>query len=352
MALVSVVMPIYNAEKYLAQAIESVLNQTLEDFELILVNDGSQDTSFEICETYAKKDARIKVINQENGGICAARNRGLEEASGEYLAFIDNDDVYLPDLLEENYRLAKKYDADILKYGYRFIKYKKFSPASICSSGKLDEEQILIIKKEDLKEKYRQINNADLLVYVWDGFFKTALVKSQKIAFDTVFKAGHEDRVFCMQLYPHVGCIVINPKIYYKHIVYKSSASMIFSPDRICDTEILLNHERQLFEVMNLDDVYPFYWQERVMTYVISICGIFRKPEAQFSFDKVCAILREFREKYYAKLFVSSLENVNYKKRLKNKIYADLFEYNHLKILTGCLLIDRKVKCILTLLKE
>ena len=205
MALVSVVMPIYNAEKYLAQAIESVLNQSLKDFELILVNDGSKDTSLAICETYAKKDARIKVIHQKNGGICAARNRGVLEASGEYLAFIDNDDVYLPDLLEENYRLAKEYDADVLKYGYKFIKHKKFSPRDICSSGKLDEEHIKVIQKKDLRRSYKQVNDEDLLVYVWDGLFKTDFVKNQQVIFDTVFKAGHEDRVFCMQLYSYVA---------------------------------------------------------------------------------------------------------------------------------------------------
>lgn len=348
MALVSVVMPIYNAEKYLSQAIESVLNQTLRDFELILVNDGSVDKSLEICQDYAKRDSRIQIINQPNGGICVARNSGLRMAKGEYLAFIDNDDVYLPDLLEENYNLAIKYKADILKYGNKFIKHKNFSPTNICSTGKLDEKKLWIIQKEDIREKYRKINNADLLVYVWDGLFKTSLIKEHEITFDTIFKSGHEDRVFCMQLYPYVNCIVINPKIYYQHIVYKSSASMVFSPDRIGDTEILLNHERQLFDVLSLAELYPHYWQERVMTYVILICSICRKPEAQLSFDEVFSIFHQLREKYYAKEFLGSLKNVNYKKRFKNKMYSYLFEHNHLKILAYFLLVDRRVKFVLT----
>lgn len=347
MALVSVVMPVYNAEKYVSQAIESVLNQTLKDFQLILVDDGSTDNSLEICEAYAEKDSRIQVIHQANVGICAARNCGLEMAKSEYVAFIDNDDVYLPDLLEENYNLAQKYDADILKYGNQYIKHKNFSPSRICLSEELDEKEILIIQKEELREKYKQLNDDNLLVYVWDGLFKTSLIKAHQIKFDTVFKHGHEDRVFCMQLFQHINCIIINPKIYYIHIVYKSSTSRTFSADRIDDTERLLNYERNLSEVLGLDALYPSYWQERVMTYVILTFSIVRSPEAKLSFSEVFSVIRELREKYYVKAFVGTLDNVNYKRRMKNKMYGWLFEHNHLKILTNLLLVDRKVKSVL-----
>ncbi|MDD6237531.1 MAG: glycosyltransferase family 2 protein, partial [Clostridiales bacterium] len=119
MPKISVIMPVYNSEQFLRMAVDSVLNQTFEDFELIMVDDGSKDQSGAICDEYAQKDARVKVIHQENGGICAARNTGMKAAEGEYLAFIDNDDEYLPNLLEENYALAQEYDADVVKYGYR-----------------------------------------------------------------------------------------------------------------------------------------------------------------------------------------------------------------------------------------
>lgn len=352
MALVSVVMPIYNAEKYVSQAIESVLKQTLTDFELILVDDGSTDNSLEICQAYGEKDARIRVIHQANGGICAARNCGLEMAKGEYLAFIDNDDVYLPDLLEENYNLAKRYHADILKYGNQYIKNKNFSPACICSSGKLDEQKLLVIQKQDSREKYRQLNDDDLLVYVWDGLFRTALLKEQQVKFATEFKHGHEDRVFCMQLYQHSSCIIINPKIYYIHIVYPSSTSRVYSVDRIDDTERLLNYEGQLFEALHIHELYPSYWQERVMTYIILTCSVIRSPEAQLSFGEIFAVMQRLRDNYYAKGLVNPLEKKNDKKRMKTKIYAWLFAHNHLQILTSMLLADRKVKSILQVLKN
>lgn len=345
MALVSIIMPIYNAEKYVAQAIESVLNQTLIDFELILINDGSTDKSAEICVSYAKHDQRIVLVNQLNGGICSARNKGLKLAQGEYTAFIDNDDVYLPDLLEENYTLAKKYNADILKYGNQYIKQKNFSIDDIQPSGTLNEEALQIIKKNDLPTAYKKVNEADLLVYVWDGLFKTALIQAEQIAFDSQFKYGHEDRVFCMQLYPHSKCVVINPKIYYQHIVYKTSTSRVFSIDRIDDTKRLLIYEQKLFASLQLSKFYPAYWQQRVITYVILICSIMRKPEAQLSWQEVWNVLHTLRENYYLPAFVG-FNKTEKSKRLKNKIYAWLFEHAYLKILACLLLVDRKIKCM------
>ncbi|WP_019551911.1 glycosyltransferase family 2 protein [Propionispira raffinosivorans] len=349
MALVSIVMPIYNAEKYVSQAIDSVLNQTLSDFELILINDGSTDKSAEICASYARDDQRIKLIHQNNGGICSARNKGLTLARGEYIAFIDNDDVYLPDLLEENYILAKKYNADILKYGNQYIKQKIFSVDAIHSSGKLNEEALLVIRKNDLPAEYKKLNEADLLVYVWDGLFKTELIREKQITFDSQFKYGHEDRVFCMQLYPHSKCVVINPKIYYQHIVYKTSTSRVFSIDRIGDTERLLTYEQNLFDSLQLSKSYPAYWQQRVITYVILICSIMRKPEAKLSWQEVLQVLHTLRETYYLPAFFG-FHKTEQSKRLKNKIYAWLFERNYLKILAYALLIDRKTKYMVQLL--
>ena len=121
---ISIIVPVYNSEKYLPETAQSILKQSFSDFELILVDDGSKDGSGKICDQLAAKDTRIKVIHKTNGGICSARNAGLKEAAGEYIAFCDNDDIYLPGLLEDNYALAKKYDADVVRYSrsYRTVK--------------------------------------------------------------------------------------------------------------------------------------------------------------------------------------------------------------------------------------
>ena len=108
MAIISIIVPVYNAEKYLSRCIDSILRQTFADFELILVNDGSSDKSKEICEKYLESDPRIKLINQENSGVSAARNTGLDNASGEYIGFVDSDDFIEKNMYEELYNILKK----------------------------------------------------------------------------------------------------------------------------------------------------------------------------------------------------------------------------------------------------
>ena len=121
MVKISVIIPVYNSEKYVANTIENILNQTFTDFELILVDDGSKDSSGQICDIYAKKDARIKVIHKENGGICDARNKGLEIAQGKYIMFSDNDDTMELTTLEDNYKLIIENNADLVKFGRKIL---------------------------------------------------------------------------------------------------------------------------------------------------------------------------------------------------------------------------------------
>lgn len=120
MNLISVIVPIYKVEKYLNRCVDSLLNQTFTDFELILVDDGSPDNCGRICDEYAEKDNRIHVIHKENGGLSDARNAGLNYATGEYIVFVDSDDFVEPDLLEKAYNTIKN-GYDIVSYGFNVI---------------------------------------------------------------------------------------------------------------------------------------------------------------------------------------------------------------------------------------
>ncbi len=111
---ISVVVPIYKVEKYLDRCVQSILNQTFSDFELILVDDGSPDNCGAMCDAYAKQDSRVQVIHKENGGLSDARNVGKAAATGEYVLFVDSDDYIMPQLMERLYAMAKKYYADIV----------------------------------------------------------------------------------------------------------------------------------------------------------------------------------------------------------------------------------------------
>lgn len=113
MKMISVIVPVYNTERYLADTIQSILQQTYRDFELILVDDGSKDSSLEVCISIAEKDERVIVVHQENQGVSAARNTGIDRAQGKYICFIDSDDYVEVDMLECLVKNAEEYQADI-----------------------------------------------------------------------------------------------------------------------------------------------------------------------------------------------------------------------------------------------
>ena len=114
---ISVIMPVYNVEAYVAKAIESMLAQTLTDFEFLIVDDGTKDKSGIICDEYAKKDSRIHVIHKENGGAPSARNTAIDIAKGKYMYFMDSDDWAEPTMLEDMYALAEKNAAQLVVCG-------------------------------------------------------------------------------------------------------------------------------------------------------------------------------------------------------------------------------------------
>lgn len=118
---ISVIVPVYNVQEYLKKCVDSIRNQTFENMEIILVNDGSTDLSGKLCDEFAKKDARIKVIHKKNGGLSDARNFGIDAAAGDFLFFVDSDDWLDEDMLELLYGIAMEEDADIVECSYRNV---------------------------------------------------------------------------------------------------------------------------------------------------------------------------------------------------------------------------------------
>lgn len=115
---VSIIIPVYNAEKHISKCIESLTNQTYKEIQIILINDGSTDKSGQICEAYAEKDNRIIVIHKENGGVSSARNIGLENSTGYYIMFVDSDDWIEEDAIKRLMQVQNKYSYDLIMFGY------------------------------------------------------------------------------------------------------------------------------------------------------------------------------------------------------------------------------------------
>lgn len=194
MKKISVIIPVYNSEKYLEECLDSILNQNYNNMEVILVNDGSIDSSEAICKTYAKKDKRIKLINKKNGGVSSARNQGLVECTGDYIMFMDSDDLLHQNALKN---IGKNIgDNDTLVFGYT-RKYKHKEKTSLCNYN---------LKIEDIEEKI--INDDCVGGYLWNKVFSSNIIKNNKLFFD-------EDIYFCEDLVFVLEYIKLAKKIRY-----------------------------------------------------------------------------------------------------------------------------------------
>lgn len=175
--MISLIVPVYNAEKYLSKCIESILRQTYKNFELICINDGSTDASLNILQSYAYQDSRIKIINQKNKGQSIARNEGLKCVQGEYVAFVDSDDWLELDFLEKLYSSAQKNNADVVQSGF------------IQSDKKFIQENRICFSFDDI---LKNMNKA----FVWNKLWKTKFIQDSQLQFlDNVY---YEDLAFCL----------------------------------------------------------------------------------------------------------------------------------------------------------
>lgn len=149
MPAISVIIPVYNVEKYLRRCLDSVLNQTFQDWEAICVNDGSPDNSAEILDEYAARDSRFKVINKKNGGLSDARNVGMTHARGEYILYLDSDDFIHPQTMEITYFLATRDKSDIVSFTYDRIYRPQLMVRHVL---KLDTDRVVPLR---MRKKYK-----------------------------------------------------------------------------------------------------------------------------------------------------------------------------------------------------
>ena len=184
---VSVIVPVYNVGKYLPECLNSLINQTLKEIEIICINDGSTDNSLEILNGYAQKDNRIKVINQENQGVSVARNVGIDLANGEYLMFLDGDDYLRCDACEIAYNSIKKDNSDICMFGYTVQVDDEF----------IDGRELKVLR--EYADKKEQLNLYSFYSSI-DKIYKTTFLKDLNIKFIENLQTA-EDLVFSSCVY-------------------------------------------------------------------------------------------------------------------------------------------------------
>ena len=194
----SVVVPIYGVEKYLAQCVDSILAQTLEDIEIILVNDGSRDRCPDMVDAYAAKDARIVAVHQENGGYGRAVNRGIELATGEYIGIVESDDWIEPTMYEELYKSAQTHDADIVKCN--FYHYDSSLPPEMQSRPVKGRHNPICAQKAP-KTAFTIKDYPELMIFhvsVWATLYQSEFIKPQK--FIESPSASYQDFPFMVEV--------------------------------------------------------------------------------------------------------------------------------------------------------
>lgn len=258
MSKISVIIPVYNVEEYLAECLDSVINQTYKNIEIICVNDGSTDNSLKILEEYSKKDNRVQIITQENRGLSEARNSGIKASTGEYIYFIDSDDWIELNALEVLIEKIKKDNADIVecdilehqdlnkkpKHRNLKLKYKPFVNMKIYA-GK-------VYNWKDIKSKI-----FDLRAYCWNKLYRTELIKN-KIFFEGRF---NEDFLFTIEAFLTANKIVYLRKNLHHYRKRENSLSngglkqqKVNIDIQYCKNEIL--KIKRLLEKLNLFEYY------------------------------------------------------------------------------------------------
>lgn len=209
--MISIIVPIYNIERYLKPCIESILNSTYKDFELILVDDGSTDGSGEICDRYAERDSRIKVIHKPNGGISDARNAGLNAAKGEYIQFVDGDDVIHPNMIQVLYDAIREGNYDFSMVRGRQVHEREYETDLEDASLGLKAPRLAISQDDMFKSLFGRKGINIHYVVVWNKLFKRKLVQDLKFS-----KTGSEDTEWTNRMCLRMNvAILVDAELYY-----------------------------------------------------------------------------------------------------------------------------------------
>ena len=309
--MISIIIPVYNVEKYLPQCLDSVLSQTYTNYEVILVDDGSPDGSGAICDAYAQKDSRFRVIHQKNAGVSAARNNGIEQAAGEWVTFIDSDDWVEPNYLS-NFRLDESDGIDLIIQGLEYYDHRDghfFNPWSFKDC---------VLKKQDFRLGFAENRLMEVGFPVGKAYCKKLLIDND-LRFDSRI-SFHEDHIFVLDYYKVCHSIRLVNATDYKYRCYHTGASL--SSKRHPWKKMNLAGDEMLRRIADMKDV--FYENgspaaKRILTFAYQC--------------KMTAINELFRESdgyartkanYQTVINKEDLRNMYYPEDRKGKLYKNI----------------------------
>ena len=325
----SVIVPVYKVEKYLPKCIESVLNQTFSDFELILVNDGSPDRCPEICEEYKEKDARIKVIHKANGGLASARRAGIKEATGEYVYNLDSDDLIEIDTLECAYKIINETACEIVSFSYKWVKNgKTVNITTDClDEGFYSGDDI----KEHIYPKLLMDENMNHVSYYLAGkAVKRELLTPHQLNVSDKISLG-EDLCCTVPCYLNAKSVYISGKNAYLYTVRHTSISKAFNTEQIYLIEDVIN------EISKNDTEKIVDFEKQLCRYSCFMCFAILASAAEGNYFKSIGAIKESIKNslHSEKIKCAEFENITIKSKIavflmKKKCYRIAFYFLNL----------------------
>ena len=253
MPLLSVIVPVYNVENYLKKCVNSILNQTFTDYEVLLIDDGSTDDSSAICDDFATSDSRIKVFHQINGGLSAARNKGIAESTGKYLSFIDSDDWIDKDMFENMLsRINADNEIDIVVCGHRVVTESGITIETVAfSENQLfdREEATTLILKDDLMPSF-----------AWNKIYRKSLFNNIAFPIDRIY----EDTATIYKIFNLSRHVYVINNVYYNYL--RRSNSICLNPK--------LEAKRAIHNFMAFYERYQFVKNHTEYASVLDTCAI------------------------------------------------------------------------------
>lgn len=295
MVKVSVIVPVYNVEKYIDRCLNSLVNQTLDDIEIIVVNDGSPDNSQKIIDKYAKKYKFVKSFIKKNGGISSTRNFGIEKATGEYISFVDSDDYVDTSLLEKLYNKAKEKDFDVAECDLKMVD----------DDGNLIKEVYPTLKEDIFTEESKKKYMINMYTSVWNKIYKKELFDN-----NVLFKEGvwFEDVEFLYKLVPFVKTIGFVHESLCYYVQREGSITKTFDDRLLC----YVDNWNGIVDFYKKKKFYNKYYDEIEYSYVRYLYASFLRQSSNYK-DK----------KQFKKTVDMAIENVkdNFSRYRRNKYF-------------------------------
>lgn len=275
---ISIIIPVFNVENYLKQCLESVINQTLQEIEIICVNDGSTDYSLQILEDYAKKDERIRIITKENGGISSARNKGLEYVTGEYLGIVDSDDWIELDMFEKLYQNAKLHDSDMVMcpahlYDENTQELKCDLPyfTLACFDESFDGRVFSHLETKDFLFR--------ISVTPWNKIYKSEFIKELGVSFPEGL--DFDDNPFFYKTYLNAGRVSLVRDYLYFYRINRSGSFITTGNKRYFDIVKMYDLVENIIQETGNEEAYMAKFfnvrVENIITYYNRVDEIYRK---------------------------------------------------------------------------